>query len=238
MIPHTITAPVWAVDTRQDGSMLSCWLRQILTRPSEGYSWKRDSSDLATCFQSSVVQFWSACVDCSLSFLFLADRSGSLCGLLLLQPICWEAWCVVHSEMVFCIRLLYQVVIWLTVAFFSSWTSLPVWPLTPVRHFHPHNCRSGYSLLFRTILCKPQRWLRMKISADQQFLKYSEQPVWHQQPFFSQMQLNHLSSPFSCSVLNFSKLFWSCLHVEMRWLAAVWLADHLLVSVTPPDQIP
>ncbi len=32
-IPHTITppAPAWTVETRQDGSMLSCSLRQILT---------------------------------------------------------------------------------------------------------------------------------------------------------------------------------------------------------------
>ncbi len=37
-------------------------------------------------FQSSIIQFWWACANCSLSFLFLADRSGTWCGLLLLQP--------------------------------------------------------------------------------------------------------------------------------------------------------
>ncbi len=37
----------------------------------------RDASDLVTFFQSSVVQFRWACVNCSLSFLFLADRSGT-----------------------------------------------------------------------------------------------------------------------------------------------------------------
>ncbi len=35
-------------------------------------------------FQYSIVQFWWACVNCILSFLFLADRSGTRCGLLLL----------------------------------------------------------------------------------------------------------------------------------------------------------
>ncbi len=35
-------------------------------------------------FQSSIVQFWWACVNCRLRFLFLADRSGTQCGLLLL----------------------------------------------------------------------------------------------------------------------------------------------------------
>ncbi len=44
----------------------------------------RDSSDQATFFQSSVVQFWWVIVNCILRFLFLADRSGTRCGLLLL----------------------------------------------------------------------------------------------------------------------------------------------------------
>ncbi len=48
-IPHTITPPsAWTVETRQDGSMLSCALRQILTLPSECRSINRDSSDQAT----------------------------------------------------------------------------------------------------------------------------------------------------------------------------------------------
>ncbi len=54
--------------------------------------------------------------------------------------------------------------------------------------------------LFRTSLCKPQRWLWMKIPVDQQFLKYSDQPVWHQQPLHVQSHLKPLSSPFWCSV--------------------------------------
>ncbi len=44
-----------------------------------------------------------ACVNCSLRFLFLADRSGTRCGLLLLEPICFRVRRVVRSEMVFCI---------------------------------------------------------------------------------------------------------------------------------------
>ncbi len=69
--------------------MLSCSLRQILTLPSEFHSRNQDSSDQATFSQSSFVQFWWDCVNCSLHFLFLADRSGSRCGLLLLLPICF-----------------------------------------------------------------------------------------------------------------------------------------------------
>ncbi len=61
-IPHTITPPppAWTVETRHDGSMLSCTLRQILTL-SKCRSINWDSSDQATFFQSSLVQFWWAC---------------------------------------------------------------------------------------------------------------------------------------------------------------------------------
>ncbi len=79
-IPHTITPPpppAWTIETRQDGSMLSCSLRQILTLTSECRSRNRDSSDQVTFYQSSTVQFWWACANCSFRFLFLADRSGT-----------------------------------------------------------------------------------------------------------------------------------------------------------------
>ena len=102
------------------------------------------SSDQATFFQSSLVQFWWACVNYSLSFLLSADRSGTRCGLLLLQPIFFRVRRVVRSEMVFCILWLERVLICVTVAFLSSRASLPIllWPLTSTRHFRPHNWRS------------------------------------------------------------------------------------------------
>lgn len=66
--------------------MLSCRLRWIqkswLVR--EGYV-----------FQSSVVQFCWACANRSLSFLFLADRSGTRCG----QEVIW----VTVASAVFCL---------------------------------------------------------------------------------------------------------------------------------------
>ncbi len=90
-IPHIFTPPAaaWTVGTRLYGSM-PCSLSQIWPYLSECRSRNRDSSDQATFFQSSIVQLWWACVNCSLSFLFLADRSGTRCSLLLLQPICFR----------------------------------------------------------------------------------------------------------------------------------------------------
>ncbi len=48
--PHTITppSPAWTIETRQDGSVLSCYLCQILTPTSESCSRNQDSSDQAT----------------------------------------------------------------------------------------------------------------------------------------------------------------------------------------------
>ncbi len=57
---------------------------------SECFSRNQDSSDQATFFQSSIVQFWWSWVNCILRVLFLADRSGTRCGLLLLEPICFR----------------------------------------------------------------------------------------------------------------------------------------------------
>ncbi len=51
---------------------------------SECCSRNLDSSDQATFFQSSIIQFWWACANFGLCFLFLADRSGTRWGLLLL----------------------------------------------------------------------------------------------------------------------------------------------------------
>ncbi len=80
---HTITpAAAWTVDKRQDGSMLSCCLCQILTLASELCSKSQVSSDQATFFQSYIV-FWWSCVNCSLVF-FLS----------------WQEWHLVWSSAV------------------------------------------------------------------------------------------------------------------------------------------
>ncbi len=90
----------------QDGSMLSCSFCQILTLPSECRSRNRDSSDQATFSRSSMVQFWWACANCSLRFLFLADRSSTQCDFCCCSPsasgfdvLCIQRW---HSAYLGC----------------------------------------------------------------------------------------------------------------------------------------
>lgn len=46
--------------------------------------WNWGLPDQRHFFQSSIVRFWWACVNCVLTFLFLADRSNIWCGVLLL----------------------------------------------------------------------------------------------------------------------------------------------------------
>jgi len=62
-----------------DGFMLSFCSCQILTL-SECLNRNRDSSDQATFFQSSAVQFWRALSNCSLFFLSVVEMSGTQCG--------------------------------------------------------------------------------------------------------------------------------------------------------------
>lgn len=80
----------WTVDKRQDESMFLCCLHQILILPSECHNRNKDSSDQATLFcQSYIVQFWLVCPCCSLSFLFLDNRSGTCCVMALLCKTEW-----------------------------------------------------------------------------------------------------------------------------------------------------
>ncbi len=87
-------------------------LHLLLTLPSECRSRNRDSSDQATFFQSSIVQVWWACVNCSLRFMFLADRSGTRCGLLLsasgFEMFCVQRW---YSAYLGCNKWLFELLL-------------------------------------------------------------------------------------------------------------------------------
>ncbi len=83
------------------GRMDPCF--HVVTPNSDPAIWKsQKKSGLigpGNLFSIFYCQFWWSCTNCSLSFLFLADRSGTCCGLLLV-------WCVVLSEILLCISWL------------------------------------------------------------------------------------------------------------------------------------
>ncbi len=89
-------------------------------------------------FQSSIVQFWWACANCSLRFLFLADRSGTQWVFCCCSPsasgfnvLCVQRW---YSAYLGCNEWLFELLLPLT-----SLTIL-LWPLKSTRYFHPHKC--------------------------------------------------------------------------------------------------
>ncbi len=130
-----------SVETRQDWSMLSCSLSQIMTPPFDCCRRNRDSSDNAMFFKSSIVQFWWACANCSLRFLFLADRSGNLV---------WTSAAVAHllqglTCCAFRDGILHTLVVtngYLSNCYLSVISNQSVHsPRTLTRNFRPHNCR-------------------------------------------------------------------------------------------------
>ncbi len=143
-IPHTITPPppAWTVETRQDGSMLSCSLRQILTLTCR--SRNRDSSDQATFFQSSIVQFWWAWVNCR-----HPEWSSAAVAHLLQGSKC----CVFRDGILHTLVITSGYLSYCCLSIISNQSAHS--PLTSTRHFHPHNCRSLDIFSFQTILCKP-----------------------------------------------------------------------------------
>lgn len=97
----------------------------------------------------------------------------------------------------------------LIVMWFSQLLSSHSPPMPDIKKiFSPRELAlAGYLSLFLTILCKPQRFLWWESSGDQQFLKLSDRPVWHQQPCHIQRLLKQFFFP----ILMLS-LSWPCLH--------------------------
>ncbi len=154
-IPHTTTPPppAWTVETRQDGSMLSCSLCQILTLSSECRSRNRDSSDQGTFFQSSIVQFWWSCVNCSLCFLFLSEErhpvwsSAAVAHLLQGSTCCVFRDGILHTLVVMSGSLNYCCLSISDSLPFLLWHQQGLFVHTTAAHW--------IFSLFRTILCKP-----------------------------------------------------------------------------------
>jgi len=179
-IPHTITPPpaAWSIDTIQDGSMLSGCLRQILTLPSECCGRNRDSSDQATLFQFSVIRFFWACVNYSLIFLFLADRSGTGVSSAAVAHMLQGLMCCAFRD-----ALLQTLVVMHGFEFLLPFYQLePAWPWFSSNLWHQQSIfahrTATHFLFFGPFSVNPWDGC-VKIPVDQQFLKYS---FWHQQP--------------------------------------------------------
>lgn len=167
-------------------------------------------------FPSSLVQFWWACVDCSLSsgtwlkgltlgVVFCCcwpSASGLVCGQRL------------SSAYFSCNKLLF----WVTVLTFNlSVHSPPTSAISYAFSFSPREL-TGY-FVFWAILNKLLRWLSIKIPEGQQFLKYSDQPVGHNsQATFKVLQIIFLNcSWFELQQIIFTMSTYlntlSCCHV-------------------------
>jgi len=177
------STPAWTTDTRLDQSMFSSCLHHILNRPSECRSRNWDSSEQATVFLSSIVQFWWVRVELSLHFAILtwqechwcSDAEGLLLPSLVYVQRCSSAsrfgvFCVQRCSSasrfgVFCVQRCSSASRFgvLCVQRCSSPSRFGVWTDT---------------FLCKTIFCKPC----LTIPVDQQFPKHPDQPIWHQQP--------------------------------------------------------
>ncbi len=107
----------------------------------------------------------------------------------LLQGLCVQRWC---SAYLGCNKWLFELLLPFPSSQTSRLISSDLWHQNGV-FVHTTTAHWIFSLSW-TIPCEPQRWLCVKIPIDQQFLKYSDQPVWHQQPCHVQSHLNPLSS--------------------------------------------
>lgn len=128
-IPYMIILllPTWTADGKQDGSMLSFCLCQILIPPSDAEIETHQTR------QTFIIQFQWTCLNCSFSFWSLADKGGTWCGRLLLQLY----FRVLHSEINFCILLKEWIVIWITVALLSAGSSMAILQQKPENCYCP-----------------------------------------------------------------------------------------------------
>ncbi len=140
-IPHTITPAAWTVETRLDGSMLSCSLCQILTPPSECRSRNRDSSDQAT-FPIFYYPILVSLCELYPPFPVLSRQerhpvwSSAAVALLLQGSKC----CAFRDSILHTLVITSGYLSYCCLSIISNQSAHS--PLTSTRHFRPHNGRS------------------------------------------------------------------------------------------------
>ena len=138
--PHTITEPpsAWTVPCWHAGSMDSWGCLHTCTHPSARHNWKWDSSDQATCFQSSTVQCWCWWAQVRRKYLCRAVSKGTRVGLRLRKPIS-----MMFRRMVYTLTLLDDLaMIFAAICrFLACWTILFSWSRSCRVFFRPQWCR-------------------------------------------------------------------------------------------------
>lgn len=140
----------YSMNMSQDESMLSCFLHFQMSQQESRLI--RPENIFPT--SSSIVHFCWVCVNCSFSFLFIADGSGTQCGLCCRVGIVWH---LAHSEVTFYIRMFWQVVIWvIAVSLSSKKSGYSTLTSGICKAFSlSETLLTGYFLSFQAILSKP-----------------------------------------------------------------------------------
>lgn len=158
----------WTIDVRQDWSIPSCCFWSYLNVAEEikaHQAWQ--------CF--SIVQHWWDHANCSSSFLFCADMSGTWYCLLLLWPIRLKVQWVASSEMFVCVPWSYNFLLDLLLPFYYLKQVCPSSSDLWYQHdIFPTDLQLNRCFLFSDFLCKPWRWLSRKIPVVHQFLRCSD----------------------------------------------------------------
>lgn len=103
--------------------------------------------------------------------------------------------------------------------------------ICPYQPLYYNSVECHFALKIRWTMDSRWCWkysLQLITLGDQQFLKYPNHPVWHQQACDSQSCLNHIYSPLRCLIWPLTDALDPCPHNIMHWTTATQLADLML----------
>lgn len=158
------SSEVWSIFT----SCSCCRLIRWTSRKSVFCSTTSQRSSLMALesSDSEKVMCWWICVNCGLSFQFLADRSDTRCCLLLLWSTCFKAGHVLQT-LVWLFDVLPPFCHLQLVSPFSS----------DISRTFVHTAAARWIVYFLNNSLQTSRWLCLNNAGDQRFLTYSDQMI-------------------------------------------------------------